>query len=337
MILSKNQEYKLPKERGVTSRKPFIYGSKLFVVFNYDKKGFFESKIVCFDVQTFEIKWEYASENDIANDLLISEADDLLCSFMVSKKIISFNIESGNTNWEWTADEDTNIGFLSNELNEKVTVGGLRHSKSVWCLETNTGKELWKYSGTSEHIRKPYLTEGKAFLVTAHTIDIVDLGTGKKLSSVEVSDPYMTLAVHAVNSLLLVGSPKEIVWMDLHTEKVGHSSYTKKEDLIIGGVAIDNGYLYVWEELNPKSDVPLTGSFSSYPLPETISSIPKEKWQISIEGGVRQPPVFFEDCIYLLTGKGDLQAINTESGELLSSVKLRSLEKVFYLITTVYM
>jgi hypothetical protein len=51
-------EYKLKGERNNRPRRPLVFSGKVLVIFVYDKKGFIESKIQCFDINDFALSFD---------------------------------------------------------------------------------------------------------------------------------------------------------------------------------------------------------------------------------------------------------------------------------------
>ncbi len=315
--------YELPKEREVGARPPVISGTNLLVSFYYRKKDSFGSTVACLSRETFEPIWEYKTDrNGRVNDPLVSSHGSIICAYMALNKIISLDAKTGEVLWEWDADDtDNNLGFVSNECDGKIVVGGLRYSKSAWCIDTKTGKQLWKYDGHGEHIRAPRIVTNAVFLFTVNNLDVVSLKDGKEIYTESDTAHYYTARPVAVGDMAIGGgydllrsydssNGKGLDKLKIERESDMQLAVTEDSTVIVGQLVKKDDYGKV-----------TTGGLSSI-------SVSKEgkmrmQWDLEAKSGITAPPLSVNGVVYAVTRKGALLGVDAANGTLLSETNIK--------------
>ncbi|WP_024772753.1 outer membrane protein assembly factor BamB family protein [Aquimarina macrocephali] len=98
----------------------------------------------------------------------------------IDKCFIAIDPENGNTLWEYKIPGQATIPVFKTE---HVFFGGYYSDNYVYCLNKNTGKEIWKYRTGSSHSgvqRNPLISKDSLILTAGKTIHVLDIVTGKK-------------------------------------------------------------------------------------------------------------------------------------------------------------
>jgi outer membrane protein assembly factor BamB len=143
MPVKKILEYKLKGERNISARKPRILGDRLFVAFNFDKKGFVAGKIICLDKNNFSVFWEY-DYPFIINNILLKNKNSLLVCCM-DGKLIDLNTDNGSEIANYNLEMDR-CGDSSSIVANHIVAGGVQRTTLTNCFDLSTQSLKWSYN-----------------------------------------------------------------------------------------------------------------------------------------------------------------------------------------------
>jgi outer membrane protein assembly factor BamB len=111
---------------------------------------------------------------------------------------LAIDPENGNMLWKYIIPGQATIPVFKAE---HVFFGGHYIDNYVYCLNKNTGKEIWKYrtgSSNSDVSRNPIISNDSLILAAGKTIHLLDIVTGKKRGSINLKKKieYRALVVN---------------------------------------------------------------------------------------------------------------------------------------------
>jgi outer membrane protein assembly factor BamB len=180
--------FKLKNERNIMTRSVLCCGNKIIFGFLYDKKGFSDTKIFCFDKNTFTSVWEHAEEGNVVyGGAVTPEGNSIWVCY--AQRVICLSGKTGEPIWQFTADSDNALSNNSNISANRIIVTEFHDDiHYLYCLDTGDGKCMWKalFEG---HCKKVIISDDKkVFVVSESHIYCFDLQTGKILWSVTSSE-----------------------------------------------------------------------------------------------------------------------------------------------------
>lgn len=191
MNLSFAWEYQLKNERNRFIREFLLDDSSLYMLIFYDKKGFYESKLICFDFSTSQIRWTFLTNNCCTN-IKLTQNGLILCGSMSSGQIFGIDKVNGNVIWTFTAPVNAmrsvppNIGWISDVVEDKILISEVNCSSgNVWCLNSLDGSIVWsfKFIGHSYNFS---IQNGKVYHSAGYNVFCNDFLTGQLLWQYEV-------------------------------------------------------------------------------------------------------------------------------------------------------
>ena len=315
-------EYKLKGERNNRPRVPIIFTGKVFVIFVYDRKGFLESKIQCLSIDSFSLLWEYIHPH-VINNLVVSETGSLLASCM-NGEVLSFSIQDGAVIWRYRT-LSGNIGSISNEVNSRIVFSGIQGSQWTWCLDTNTGTEIWKVKN-SGHSYQPSIFEDKVVNSIEHQLFCLDLSSGKTIWKVSESKTYLFNPIVAKNMAICSGHGL-INFYNIESGKlistIQTGQPTNERESSIWRVTADESSIYFGDA---------KGFFYSYSFPHLNSfsflslnsrKNTSQRWKIETKGGIESIPAFFQDSILVINNGNQFLRIDKSNGHIIQETNTK--------------
>lgn len=170
-------------------------------------------------------------------------------------------------------------------------------SDNLYCLDINTGKEIWKFS-TPLGSWTPTIWDNKIYFGTHKSVTCVDIDTGIRNWEFQ-TDNYIQSVPTVDDGLLYIGSEDDHLYcLDPTTGKElwkfkADSSVTSNP-LIIGDLLVfhSSNYLYCISKEN--CDI---------------------KWKKRMSAGLFNTPVYYKQKIYTGCAEGYLYCINLEDGK----------------------
>jgi outer membrane protein assembly factor BamB len=134
--------FTLPNERRIGARSPVVAGNTVYVVFTYDKRDFFESRITAFDLAGGIQRWTHVVEH-VLTEPVVAENGTAYCSSFEGS-VYAFDV-NGSLLWK-APDAGRNMGAPCLVGDDRLVVaeagGGARRT---WCLNRTSGETLWCY------------------------------------------------------------------------------------------------------------------------------------------------------------------------------------------------
>lgn len=154
--------FRLPAARQVRARPPVVASGKVFAVFSFQRRDFFESLLICFDISTGAELWR-VSVDHVLSEPVIGPAETILVSSF-GGDVLAFD-HSGRELWRGP-DADQNLWRPTVLSADRIAVseiaGGARHT---WCLDSRTGREVWKFD-SGGHTREVRSADDRLVQIT---------------------------------------------------------------------------------------------------------------------------------------------------------------------------
>ena len=295
-------EYKLSGERNVRPRRPLIWNGKLYVIFVYDKRGFFESKIQCLALDTFSLLWEYRHDH-VINNLLVTGQETLLVSCM-DGHVKSFDPNDGTLLWDFETPQG-NIGLLSNEVAGKVIFSRIQSkATSTWCLDTSEGNIEWVQPNPG-HSYTPVIRNNRVYNCIENYLLCLNLDDGSTVWQQHESRTYL-LNPHLWGDLVIASGHGVLNFYDAATGTLYRSVETGQESAIYRPIS-DQHHLYFGDE---------TGSFYCYRLEGSQTDLRVDLlWSVDTGGVIDSFPVLHKNAVLLINNNKKFVALDKQTGE----------------------
>lgn len=141
----KKWEFELSKERNVLVRRPVFVGTSVLHCLVYDKKGFSESLLLCFDVESGTEIWRFTEPHVFNEPVKNSQGDIFLSSY---SGIVRAFKSDGTLMWHRRVLDGPRCNLGQAELvgQDRLVVAEIHgQARNTWCLSQSTGELLWQF------------------------------------------------------------------------------------------------------------------------------------------------------------------------------------------------
>lgn len=208
-FLNEKWRYRLAKVREAGSRKPCFSDDSLFHVFHYQKGSFYQSSLICFDIETGLEKWRFEETHLLNSPHVDANGNVYVSSFAGSVVCLGTN---GTLKWR-TDLRDSNMGDLLLLDNGTLVVaevaGGSRY---LYCLDRVTGEPLWKFDGGGHGYQ---LAQSGSLIIYPCAQNGPDFGRnyGVRLYAIDAATGVETWHVHSTDWMFSVLNHNDILWV----------------------------------------------------------------------------------------------------------------------------
>lgn len=142
MSLTAVWSVRLANERNVKSRGPVLADGVVYQLFHYDKRDFFESRLMALALATGEELW-HATVDHVANRPAIG-ADGTVFLSSFDGAVVAYD-PNGDQIWRCDA-IDSNIGPPTLAGSDRLVLAEIHgRARRTWCLNARTGAVLWTF------------------------------------------------------------------------------------------------------------------------------------------------------------------------------------------------
>lgn len=142
MSLTAVWSVRLANERNVKSRGPVLADGVVYQLFHYDKRDFFESRLMALALATGEELW-HATVDHVANRPAIG-ADGTVFLSSFDGAVAAYD-PNGDQIWRCDA-IDSNIGPPTLAGSDHLVLAEIHgRARRTWCLNARTGAVLWTF------------------------------------------------------------------------------------------------------------------------------------------------------------------------------------------------
>lgn len=157
--------FRLPDARQVSARPPVVASGKVFAVFSYQRRDFFESLLICFDISNGAELWRVSVDHVLSEPVIGPAGIILVSSF--GGNVHAFD-QCGRELWRGP-DADRNLWMPTVLSADRIAApeiaGGSRHT---WCLDSRTGREVWKFD-SGGHTREVLPADDRLVQITSYS------------------------------------------------------------------------------------------------------------------------------------------------------------------------
>lgn len=212
---------RLANERNVKSRVPVVAGGVVYQLFHYDRRDFFESRLMALSLATGE-EWWQATVDHVANRPTIGpDGNVFLSSFDGS---VTAYAPSGAQIWRCDA-IDGNVGPATLAGSDRLVLAEI-HAKArrTWCLDIRTGAVLWAFdngghsytlAATEDVIVHATVVSGSTF--GESTVHLFALAARDGAVRWSVTHPQYMFFPVIIDDTVVVGARGSILGYDLAT------------------------------------------------------------------------------------------------------------------------
>ncbi|WP_340200927.1 PQQ-binding-like beta-propeller repeat protein [Ascidiimonas sp. W6] len=305
MPVIKILEYKLKGERNISSRIPLIIGDRLYVAFNFDKKGFVAGKVMCLDKNNFSIFWEY-DYPFIINNLLLKNKNSLLVCCM-DGKLIDLNTNNGSVISAYNLEIDR-CGQSSSIVENHIVVGGVQRTTLTNCFDLTTKSLKWSYNNGG-HSFAPLIKNDRVIQCTENKIRSLDLNSGKLIWEAKEKNAYFFNPI-SIHEMIVVGGYGFIYIYDFNNGKLLHKIKTGIEKSIRSIIA-ENDKLYFGES---------SGLFYAYEITQKknlfgrLKLNSKKLWHYKSNGSIESIPAINGNSVLFINDYNKLICLDKKNG-----------------------
>jgi outer membrane protein assembly factor BamB len=160
-----NWTFRLADARRVSARPPLVASGKVFAVFSYERRDFFESLLICFDVSSGSELWRVTVDHVLSEPTIGPAGAVLVSSF--GGNVLAFD-EHGRELWRGP-DADRNLWRPTVLSSDRIAVpeiaAGARHT---WCLDSRTGRDVWRFD-SGGHTREVCSADDRLVQITSYS------------------------------------------------------------------------------------------------------------------------------------------------------------------------
>lgn len=307
-------EYALPKERNVGSRATAVWRDRVFCVFHYDKKSFFESAVIALSLEDGRELWRQTIDH-VANEPLVGDDGNVYVASFGG--VIHAYSPDGEALWQSILGKaNLNAPVRQGNLLFVAEIGG--SGSRTWCLDTADGKIVWSYENGGHSYRllaeggrlyHATVISGPAFGQSSVHLTCLDQQTGGKLWSIIAEQYHFNALVSG--GLLLWGARNGLNAYDPETG-VLKAGLTIPQDTAITVGPINTGGLIV--SADDSGIIRATRLERKGLLFK--KAVLREVWSTPQPASFIGQPVIFGEYIHLLTDEGQLYRFDMEGQQI---------------------
>lgn len=152
------------------ARDIFCYQGSLICGFLYDKHGFSEARIICFNKKTLSPVWEHIEEDKVVYGGAVTH-DGNTVWVCYDSRVICLSCQTGELIWQFNSEHKEALCNNSNCMYERIIVTEFHDNiHYMYCLDVKNGQIVWK-TAFEEDCKEAYLSEDKkVFVISASCI-----------------------------------------------------------------------------------------------------------------------------------------------------------------------
>ncbi|WP_196888983.1 PQQ-binding-like beta-propeller repeat protein [Aureivirga sp. CE67] len=304
MKINKVFEFKLKGKRNISSRKPLIIKDKLYVLFLFEEKSYFRSKLICLYINNFDIIWEY-DYSFIMNDIMKSVDNNILICTMDGKLKV---LNSDNGELLNTFDLELNrIGGSSNIYDEKIVFGGVQGTRYTNCFNLISQKIEWVYE-TGGHSYTPLIKNENVYLCSENKIRCFKLNSGKLVWEAFEKNSYIFNPI-VMGEMIAVGGHGLVNIYDSNDGELLHQIDPAGIRESIRAIRAENNILYFGDS---------AGIFYAYEIKKgkDLNLKSNKLWEYESGRSIESYPEIYGENILFINDDKKLICLNKYHGEM---------------------